>query len=322
MKAIVQDAYGSADQLRLDDIDAPVPKADEVLVRVRAAGVDRGVWHLMLGRPLIARLAIGLRRPRNRVPGLDLAGVVEGVGATVTTFAVGDEVLGIGTGTYAELAVAPAKKLVHKPADLPFEAAAAVAISGLTALQAVRDIAQVQPGHSVLVLGASGGVGSYAVQIAVAAGAEVTGVASTAKLDFVRSLGAAHVIDHTRDDLTELGTRYDVVIDIAGSRTLRQLRRLLEPRGTLVIVGGEPGGRWLNGIERNLWAALWSPFIRQRLRAFISRERGEDIEALVALIAEGKVTPSVDRTLPLAETADALRHLEAGQVRGKLVITI
>jgi len=321
MQAIVQDRYGSTDVLRLDDIDVPEPGTGAVLIRVRAAGVDRGVWHLMTGEPYLARLAFGLRRPRNRVPGMDVAGVVERIGGGVTGFAVGDAVFGIGKGTYAEFAVAPAKKLAHVPEGLSFEHAAAVPISGLTALQAVRDVGTVQPGQSVLVIGASGGVGTYAVEIATAAGAEVTGVCSTAKIDLVRSIGAAHVVDYTRDDIVELGTRYDVVIDIAGSRTLRQLRKVLAPKGTLVIVGGE-GGRWLGGIERNLRAALWSPFIGQRMRAFISRERGEDIERLAEMIAAGEVRPIVERTFPLADAAAAIRQLEDGNARGNVVITV
>jgi NADPH:quinone reductase-like Zn-dependent oxidoreductase len=322
MRAIVQDIYGSADVLRLDDIEPPTPGAGEVLVRVRAAGVDRGVWHLMVGEPRIARLALGLRKPRNRVPGSDLAGVVEALGPDVTGFAVGDEVFGVGKGAFAELAVGRAKKLVHKPEGLTFEQAAVVPISGITALHAVRDVAQVRTGQSVLVLGAAGGVGTYAVQIAKALGAEVTGVCSTSKLDLVTSIGADHVVDYTRDDILGLGQRYDVIIDIGGNRTLRQLRRVLTPKGTLVIVGGEEGGRWIGGIQRNLWAALWSPFIGQRLRAFVSRERGEDIEALAQMITAGTVTPVVDRTFPLAEAADAIRHLEAGRARGKVVVTI
>lgn len=322
MKAIVQDAYGSPGVLRLDDIDAPEPHAGKVLVRVRAAGVDRGVWHLMTGEPYIARLAIGFRRPRNRVPGMDVAGVVERVGAGVTGFAVGDEVFGIGKGAYAELAVVSTTKLVLKPVGLPFDQAAAVPISGLTALHAVRDVGKVQPGQSVLVIGAAGGVGTYAVQMAKAFGAAVTGVCSTAKSDLVRSIGADHVVDYTRDDVVELGERYDVVIDIAGNRTLRRLRRVLAPKGTLVIVGGEEGGRWLGGIERNLWASLWSPFVGQRMRAFVSRERGEDIQTLAEMITSGTLTPVVERTFPLAETADAIRYLEGGHARGKVVVTV
>lgn len=322
MQAIVQDTYGSADVLRLDDIDAPEPGAGEVLLRVRAAGVDRGTWHLMVGEPYVARLALGLRRPRNRVLGRDVAGVVEKVGSGVTGFSVGDEVFGVGKATFAELAVVPVGKLVHKPEGLALEHAAAVPISGLTALHAVRDVGKVQPGQSVLVIGAAGGVGTYAVQIAKAAGAQVTGVCSTAKLDLVRSIGADHVVDYTRDDIVDLGERYDVVIDIAGNRTLRRLRRVLAEKGTLVIVGGEEGGRWIGGIQRNLWASLWSPFIGQRMRAFISREGREDMEVLAAMITAGTVTPVVERTFPLADAAEAIRHLEAGHVRGKVVVTV
>ena len=322
MRAIVQDTYGSADVLRLDDIDVPEPGTGEVLVQVRAAGVDRGVWHLMRGEPLIARVALGLRRPRRRVLGGDVAGVVAKVGPGVTGFEVGDEVFGVGKGTFAELAVVPVKKLVHVPAGVPLEQAAAAPISGITALHAVREVGKVQPGQSVLVIGAAGGVGTYAVQIAKAAGAEVTAVCSGAKADLVRSLGADHVVDYTRDDIVELGQRYDVVLDIAGNRTLRQLRRVLAPKGTLVIVGGEEGGRWLGGIQRNLWAALWSPFISQRLRAFVSRERGADIQALAEMMAAGTVTPAVERTFPLAEAADAIRHLHAGHARGKVVVLV
>jgi NADPH:quinone reductase-like Zn-dependent oxidoreductase len=251
-----------------------------------------------------------------------VAGVVERLGPGVSGLAVGDEVFGVGRGTFAKFAVAPAKKLVRRPEGLSPEHAAAVAISGLTALQAVRDVGEVQPGQSVLVIGASGGVGTYAVQIAKAAGADVTGVCSTAKVDLVRSIGAADVVDYTRDDVVELGKRYDVVIDIAGNRTLRALRRILTPKGTLVIVGGEEGGRWFGGIERNLRASLWSPFIGQRLRAFISRERGEDIERLAEMIVAGTVTPVVERTYPLADAADAIRHLEGGTIRGKAVVVV
>jgi NADPH:quinone reductase-like Zn-dependent oxidoreductase len=322
VQAIVRDAYGSADVLHLDEVEVPAPGKGEVLLRVRAAGVDRGVWHLMAGEPYVARLALGLRKPRNRVSGSDVAGVVERLGPGVSGLAVGDEVFGIGRGTYAEFAVAPAKKVVRRPEGLSPEHAAAVAISGLTALQAVRDVGEVQPGQSVLVIGASGGVGTYAVQIAKAVGADVTGMCSTAKVDLVRSIGAVDVVDYTRDDVVELGKRYDVVIDIAGNRTLRALRRILTPKGKLVIVGGEEGGRWFGGLERNLRASLWSPFVGQRLRAFISRERGEDIERLAEMIVAGTVTPVVEGTYPLADAADALRHLEDGSIRGKAVVVV
>ena len=293
VKAIVQDTYGSADVLELRDIDRPVAGDGEVLVRVRAAGVDRGVWHLMAGRPYLTRLmGFGLRRPKQPVPGFDLAGVVEAVGASVTRFAPGDEVFGIGTGTYAEYALAPEGKLAHKPASLSFEQAAVVPISGLTALQAVRDHARVQPGQSVLVVGASGGVGSWAVQIAAAHGARVTGVASTTKLDLVRSLGAEDVIDYTRQDAFD-GTASATTSSStsAATRRCRACAGPSRPTGTLVIVGGEEGGRWFGGIDRQLRASLLSLVVRQRLGFFISAERGDDIATLAACSRTARSPP-------------------------------
>ena len=323
MKAIVQDTYGSADVLELRDLDRPVAGEDEVLVRVRAAGVDRGVWHLMTGRPYLTRLlGFGLRRPKQPVPGFDLSGVVEAVGASVTGFAPGDEVFGIGTGAYAEYAVAPAGKLVHKPASLSFEEAAVVAISGVTALQAVRDHARVQPGQSVLVVGASGGVGSWAVQIAAARGARVTGVASTTKLDLVRALGAEHAIDYARQDAFDGTAQYDVILDIGGNTPLSRLRRALTPTGTLVIVGGEEGGRWFGGIDRQLRASLLSLVVRQRLGFFISAERGDDVATLADMLAAGTITAAVDRVFPLADAAKAIRYVEDGHARGKAVVQV
>ncbi|RJL30855.1 NAD(P)-dependent alcohol dehydrogenase [Bailinhaonella thermotolerans] len=322
MKAITQDRYGSTDVLRFREMDAPVPKAREVLVRVRAAGVDRGVWHLMRGLPYLVRV-VSPRRPVSPVPGMDLAGVVEAVGPQVTRFQPGDEVYGSGTGgTFAELARARQDRLAAKPGNLTFEQAAAVPTSGSTALQALRDQARVRQGQHVLVIGASGGVGGFAVQIAKSLGAEVTGVCGPAKADLVRSLGADHVIDYTRDDLTAPSVRYDAVIDIAGNRPLSRLRRLLTPRGTLVIVGGEEGGRWLGGMERNLRLLLLSPFARHRLRAPIALTRTRDLDELRGLIESGAVTPHVDRAYPLREAPEAIRRLERGEVRGKLVITV
>jgi NADPH:quinone reductase-like Zn-dependent oxidoreductase len=322
VRAVVQERYGSPDVLRLAEVDPPVPKDDEVLVRVRAAGVDRGVWHLVGGTPYATRLAFGLRRPRQPTPGMDLAGTVEQVGDDVTGFAPGDEVLGVGRGTFAELAVAKARKLVHRPPTLAPVPAAATAISGLTALQAVRDHGHVEAGQRVLVLGASGGVGSFLVQLAAARGAEVTGVCRGSKADVVRHLGAAHVIDHTSADPLDGSVRYDVTIDVAGNATLRRHRRALTPRGRLVIVGGEHGGPLLGGVERNLRAVLWSPFVGQSMTAFVSREGAEDLQELVDLIVAGHVTPAVDRTYPLSAAPDALRDLEAGRVCGKLVVTV
>lgn len=323
MKAIVQDTYGSADVLKLREIDKPEIADDEVLVRVRAAGVDRGVWHLMTGLPYPVRLAgYGVRAPKYAVPGMDVAGVVEAVGGDVTRFQPGDEVFGIGKGTFAEYARAPERKLAPKPADLTFEAAAALAISGLTALQALRDRGQVEAGQRVLVIGASGGVGTYAVQLGKAFGAEVTGVCSTTKVDLVRSLGADHVIDYTRDDFADWRPGYDVIVDIGGNASLSRLRRALTPRGTLVIVGGETGGRWLAGMDRQIRAILLSPFISQKLGTFVASEGYQDMLVLAELVKAGKVTPAIDRAYPLSEASKALHYVAEGHARGKIVITI
>jgi NADPH:quinone reductase-like Zn-dependent oxidoreductase len=256
------------------------------------------------------------------VRGREVAGRVLAVGAKVAALHVGDDVFGAGEGTLAELARAKAGKLARMPAGLSYEQAAAVPISGVTALQAVRDKGRVQPGQAVLVIGASGGVGSYAVQIAKALGAEVTGVASTAKLDFVRSLGADHVIDHTSEGITDRGVRYDVIIDIAGNRPLRELRRALAERGTLVITGGEAGGGFLGGLERQLAALALSPFLRQRLTMFIASEKAEHLQALTELLESGQVRPVIDRTFPLDEAVEAIRYLEEGKAKGKVVITV
>ena len=321
MKAIVQDKYGSAEVLRFEDIDPPEIGDNDVLVHVRAAGVDRGVWHFMTGLPYAGRIASGLRKPKIPVPGMDLAGIVETVGKNVTRFKPGDEVLGIGKFAFAEYARAPEKKLVSKPAVLTFEQAAVVSISGLPALHAVRDEANVQPGQKVLIIGAAGGVGTYAIQIAKVYGAEVTAVCSTTKMDLVRSIGADHVIDYTREEFADGARHWDVIIDIAGNRSLSHLRRALSPRGTLVIVGGEDGGKWL-GLGRPLMASLLSLFTSQRLRMLLPKERLEDIETLKDLAESGKITPVVERTYELSEAAEAIRRIEAGHARGKLVITV
>ncbi len=323
MKAIVQDTYGSTDVLELRDIDKPEIADDEVLVRVHAAGVDRGVWHTMTGLPYPIRLAgYGLRAPRTPVPGMDVAGVVEAVGNDVTRFQPGNEVFGIGKGAFAEYARAPESKLAPKPANLTFEQAAVVAISGLPALQALRDHGKVRAGQKVLIIGASGGVGTYAVQLAKAFGAEVTAVCSTTKVDMVRSLGADHVIDYTRDDFADGVSRYDVILDIGGNSSLSRLRRALTPRGTLVIVGGEKDGRWLGGTDRQIRALMLSPFLGQKLGTFISKENHEDMLVLKKLIEAGKVRPVIDRTYPLSEAPQAIRYLEQGHARGKVVITV
>src|SRR3712207_4595751 len=277
MKAIFRDEYGSPDVLQLRDIAKPEIGDDEVLLRVHAAGVDRGVWHIMTGLPYPIRLAgYGLRSPTNPVIGSDLAGVVEAVGKSVSRFKPGDEAFGLGKGSYAEYVCAREDKLAPKPANLTFEQAAAVAISGSTALQALRDHGKVRPGQELLVIGASGGVGTYAVQIAKAFGANVTGVCSTTKVEMVRSIGADHVIDYTREDFAEGDQRYDLILDIGGSSSLTRLRRALTPRGTLVIVGGEGGGRWLGVVARLLRAHLLFRFVSQKLGTFISSERSEE----------------------------------------------
>ncbi|MGD9960983.1 NAD(P)-dependent alcohol dehydrogenase [Nocardioides sp.] len=321
MQSIVQDQYGEADVLRLEQSETPEIAPGEVLVRVRAAGVDRGVWHLMAGQPYAVRLATGLRAPRNRIRGLELAGVVESVGADVTRFGPGDEVYGIGRSTFAEFAAAREDKLARKPANLSFEQAAAVPVSGPTALQGLRDVGRIAAGQQVLVIGASGGVGSFAVQLAKAFGAEVTGVSSTAKLDLVRELGADHVLDYQSDDVTSHPERYDLILDTGGNTPLPALRRILTPSGTLVIVGGEGGGRW-TGLGRQLRAVVLSPFIRQRLAMFVAKEHHSSLEDLTTLIEAGRLTPAVDRTYQLSEAADAVRRLVDGQARGKVVITV
>ena len=323
MKAIVQDTYGSADVLELRDIDTPEIGDDQVLVRVRAAGVDRGVWHLMAGLPYPIRIAgYGVRAPKYPVLGMDLAGVVEAVGKDVTRFVRGDEVFGIGKGAFAEYAVAPEGKLAPKPANLSFEQAAAIAISGLTALQALRDVARVQPGQKVLIIGASGGVGTYAVQVAKAYGAHVTGVASTSKVDLVRAIGADEVIDYNCQDFAEGDIRYDVIVDIGGNASLTRLRQALTPTGTAAIVGGETGGRWLGGFDRMLRAPMLSPFVSQDLRSVTASENAADMLVLRDMIEAGQVTPVIERSYALADAPDAIRHVEQGKARGKVVITI
>jgi NADPH:quinone reductase-like Zn-dependent oxidoreductase len=325
MKAIVQDAYGTEDVLEYRDIDKPVPKDDEVLVRVRAAGLDRGVWHVMTGLPYLVRVVVptmGLGRPKVPVRGMDLAGQVEAVGGRVTRFQPGDAVFGWTDGSYAEYASVPEDQLVPMPANLGFEQAAAVPISGLAALQGLRDVGEIQAGQRVLVIGAAGGVGSFAVQLAKAFGAHVTGVGSTSQLDLIRSLGADEVVDYTRDDVTDGSRHWDLILDTAGHRSLSQLRRALTARGTLVIVGSEVRGRWMGGFDRNLRAVALSRLVGQRLRMLSSTPRQDDLQTLRELIEAGKVTPVVDRTFPLPETPEAIRHLLRGHGRGKIVITV
>ena len=322
MKAIIRDAYGSVDALRLADIDQPVAGEVDVLVHVHAAGVDQGVWHLMTGTPYAMRLAgFGIRAPKNALLGYDVAGRIEAVGTQVTQFRPGQEVFGTCRGSFAEYAVARADRLLPKPGNVTFEQAAVVPISGFAALQAVREQGGVRSGQRVLIIGAGGGVGTFAVQIAKADGAEVTGVCSASKAELVRSIGADHVIDYTREDFVDGRNRYDVILDIAGNRSLSELRRALTPRGTLVIVGGEDAGRWL-GIRRQLRAAALSPFVRQKLGFFISKERPEDLEELRKLLEAGTIRPVVDKTFPLEEVPAAIQYLRDGRARGKIVVVI
>jgi NADPH:quinone reductase-like Zn-dependent oxidoreductase len=321
MNAIVHYEYGPAEVLHLARIARPTVTGNQVLVRVHAAGLDRGVWHMTMGLPYLIRLVSGIRTPKNPVPGLDLAGTIVEVGAAVTKFAVGDEVFGWGKGSFAEFAVAAEDKLARKPLALSFEQAAVVPVSASTALQAMTDVGRLHPGQTVLVIGASGGVGSYAVQLANAVGAEVTAVCSSAKVDLVRSLGADHVIDYSRDDFADGSRRFDLILDIGGNPSLSRLRRALTPTGTAVIVGGERGGR-LTGIDRQLRARAMTPFIRQRLTNFIAKQRSSDLDKLSVLLEAGIVTPAVDRTFPLDQVPDAMRYLQAGKARGKIAITV
>ena len=323
MKAIVQDRYGSADALELREIEKPTIGPAEVLVRVHAAGLDPGVWHLMTGQPYLIRvMGFGLRAPKTRVRGRALAGRVEAVGASVTEFRPGDEVFGTCEGSFADYASAQADRLASKPANLSFEQAATVPISAQTALQALRDAGRVRPGQHVLVIGAAGGVGSFAVQLANVFGAHVTGVCSTEKTDLVRSIGAEDVIDYTKVDFADGTRRFDLILDTAGNRSLSQLRRALTPDGTLVIIGGEGGGRWLGMMSRILRALVLAPFVKQKLRFLSATERAEDLRLLRDLIEAGKVTPVIDRTFPLSQASEAIRYLERGHARGKVVIAV
>ncbi|GAA4407460.1 NAD(P)-dependent alcohol dehydrogenase [Fodinibacter luteus] len=325
MRAILHTGYGTVaeDVLRCTTVSRPTPEDDSVLVRVRASSVDRGTWHIMAGLPYPIRLAgFGVRNPKHLNPGRCLAGTVTATGPDVSSFQVGDEVFGTCDGAFAEYVTARPDKLSPAPSGLSPEQAASMPVSGVTALQAVRDHGRVQAGDHVLVVGASGGVGTFAVQIAKAFGAQVTGVCSTAKTGLVRSLGADHVIDHTSTDFARGSTHYDVILDIGGNSSLTRLRRALTPTGTLVIVGGETDGRLLGGFDRTLRALLLSPFVRQDLRNFVASENGADLRVLGDLVEAGRLRPVIDRTYPLSEVADAVAHVIGGRARGKTVITI
>ena len=320
MRAVLQAGYGEADVLSIAETARPSIDEREVLVEVRAAGIDRGTWHLMAGLPYAIRLFSGLRHPKNEVPGLDVAGVVVAVGAAVTRFRPGDEVFGIGKGSFAEFTAAREDKLAQKPPRLSFEQAAAMPVSGLTALKALEEVGHVKAGQHVLILGASGGVGTFAVQIAKAMGARVTGVCSASKVDLVRSIGADDVIDYTHEDFADREHEFDLILDIGGNPSIARLRRALTATGTAVITGGEEGGRWTGGLDRQLRALALSPFVRQRLTTFVNKEHYTGLERLAELAGRGQVVPTVERTYPLAEAPLAMRQLAAGRVRGKLVI--
>ncbi len=322
MKAIVQDRYGDPDVLELRDIPAPVPGPGQVLVQVRAAGVDPSVWHLMAGTPYLIRvMGFGLRAPKSPIRGNDVAGVVSAVGANVTGFQPGDEVFGTCAGAFAEYVCTGADRLAAKPARLSFEQAAAVPTSAFTALQALRDAGRVQAGQRVLVIGAAGGVGTFAVQLAVGYGAHVTGVCGPSKVDLVASLGATEVIDYTSAEIADGTRRYDLILDIAGNRPVRYLRRALAPRGTLVLVGGEGGGRWFGGMGRTVAALALSPLLRQRLRGLFAVPKAADLATIRDLVQAGTLTPVLDRTYPLRELPDAIRYLTTNHARGKVVVT-
>jgi NADPH:quinone reductase-like Zn-dependent oxidoreductase len=321
MKAIVQDTYGSADVLQLRDIDEPELAEGEVRIRVAAASVFIGDWHFMAGMPYVFRLAAGTRAPKVRVRGQDMAGRVDAVGDRVSEFHVGDEVFGTCTGAFAEVAVAKPDKIAPKPRNLSFEQAAAVPITGTTALQAVSH-GGVGSGQNVLVIGAAGGVGSFAVQIAKAYGAHVAGVCSTNQIELVRSIGADDVIDYTREDVVAMGRRFDVILDTAGRRSVSDLRRVLPPRGNLVIVGGEGGGRWFGGIQRQLGAQLLSFFVGQKLGTFVARQNADDLLILKELIEAGSVTPVIGSTYQLTDVPTAMRSVTGPHPPGKIVITV
>ncbi len=325
MKAVVHCDYGAPDVLRLETVEKPVPQDNQVLIRVHAAAVNPLDWHYMRGTPYVMRIGTGLRKPKEARLGVDYAGTVEAVGSSVTRFKPGDEVFGGRTGALAEYVTAREDRaVVLKPANVTFEQAAAVPVAGLTALQGLRDSGRIQPGQSVLINGASGGVGTFAVQIAKSLGASVTGVCSTRNLELVRSLGADHVIDYTQQDFTAGEDRYDVILDLVGNRSLRENRRVLKPEGTYVLIGGggPNDGRWFGPVPKVIAALVMSPFVDQELGMMMSELNQQDLTYLGGLMQDGKVTAVIDRRYPLGETAEAIRYLETGRARGKVVINI
>jgi NADPH:quinone reductase-like Zn-dependent oxidoreductase len=323
MKAAVRDRYGSPDVVELREIDRPAPADDELLVRVRAASVNPADWYGMTGTPYVGRAEMGLRKPKSNRLGTDFAGTVEAVGNDVTQFRPGDEVFGGRSGAFAEyVCVREDRAVVPKPANVTFEQAAAVGVAGLTALQGLRDKGQLQPGQKVLINGASGGVGTFAVQIAKALGADVTGVCSTRNVDLVRSLGADHVIDYTREDFTRSDRRYDLMFDVAGSRSWSECRRVLNPQATLVIVGAPKGNRLMGPLSHIVTLRLAALRGSQKAVFFIAKFNKADMEVLRELLEAGKVTPVIDRRYELSEVADALRYLGEGHAQGKVVLTV
>ena len=326
MKAMAYTEYGPPDVLELTGVEKPVAKGDEVLLKVHAASVNPADWHLLRGKPYIARLQIGLRKPKETVLGCDVAGQVEAVGKNVTTLQPGDEVFGSpfmhGFGAFAESVCVPEDLLAPKPATLSFEQAAAVPLAASTALQGLRDHGGIEPGHNVLIIGASGGVGTFAVQIAKSFDAEVSGVCSTRNVDMVRSLGADHVIDYTKEDFTQSGQKYDLIFQLAGTRSPSECRRALTSKGTLVLSSGESDGRWIGPVDRIIKALMLSPFVSQKMASFTVQPNKADLQFLKQLIESGKVTPVIDRTYPLSEVPEAIRYLENGHARGKVVITV
>jgi len=323
LKAITYHRYGAPDVLEFQEVDEPVVHDDDVLVRVRAASANPRDWHFMRGLPAFMRLQFGLRKPKHSGLGSDVAGQVEAVGKNVTRFRPGDDVFAdVLTGGFAEYTCVPEALLELKPANLTFEQAAAVPLAALTALQGLRDHGRVQPGQKVLIIGASGGVGTFAVQLAKWLGADVTGVCSTRNVDLVRSIGADHVIDYTQEDFTQNGQKYDLILQFAGTRSPSDCRRALTSKGTLLVSSGESDGRWVGPVDRVIKALALSPFVSQRLAPFEAKPSKDDLQVMKELIEAGKITPVIDRTYPLNEVAEAIRYLEAGHARGKVVITV
>jgi NADPH:quinone reductase-like Zn-dependent oxidoreductase len=326
MKAVVYTDYGPPDVLEVRDVKKPVPNDDQVLIKVRAAAVNPLDWHFIRGTPYIMRFMMaGLRKPKDPRVGVDYAGTVEAVGKNVTQFKPGDEVFGNRSGAFAEYLCARADRAIAlKPANLTFEQAAGVPVAGFTALQGLRDKGKVQPGQKVLINGASGGVGTFAVQIAKSLGADVTGVCSTRNLELVRSIGADHVIDYTKEDFTKGNEHYDVILDNVGTQPLSGFRRVLKPNGICVMIGGggPNEGKWVGPMARPLKAKLMSPFISQKMGMMLAQGNKEDLNILADLMQSGKVTPVIDRTYPLREIREAIRYLETGRARGKVIITV